>query len=285
MYLYSSFFTHWHERKQQSLSNDLSVIPITSLESLSSNELSSIASSLSDFNYAVYDVEDSNVEFESVVTKFSQQLGLYTLDKHHCVEEDRITKIFDNSDQQHSFYIPYTNKPINWHTDGYYNEQDKKVYSFILHCQNPAFEGGVNSLLDQDQVFIHLMSINPLYIDALMKPDVMTIPENRKEGVLIRPQTSTAIFDVLNEQHDVLMRYSMRKKNIIFKDDTLTKEALSCMDEFINSNSSPHVSIKLKAGQGVICNNILHKRTAFKDKIGSERLYYRARFYNRITIK
>jgi len=285
MYTYSSFYSAWRSQKRDCLIATPVTATIKSPRFLSSNDFNLIASELSKFNFIIYDMSDCDSDFESTLSDFTRQLGLNKLDHHHCVEEDKVTKIFDNSDQAQSLYIPYTNKPINWHTDGYYNSQAQKVHSFILHCANPAFEGGVNSLLDQDQVFIYLMSQNPLYIDALMQPDIMTIPENRQDGVLIRPETSTAIFEVINNKHDVLMRYSMRKRNIVFKQDVLALEALACMDEFINSDSSPRISIKLKAGQGVISNNVLHKRTSFKDKKGSERLYYRARFYNRVSIK
>jgi len=283
MYQQYSLFPYWAKLKQASLFFEPSIIQTVSLKNLTINELSLYKDSISKFNFVIYET-DSSFNFEQCVEPLSRVTGLQTLDKHLCVSEDEITKIADNSNPSKSFYIPYTNKPINWHTDGYYNSALQKVYAFILHCAQPAYEGGVNDLMDQDQVFIHLMQTNPLYVQALMKDDVMTIPENRKEGVLLRPATSTAIFKVINDQHDVLMRYSMRKKNILFTDDSITQEALACMDEFINSESSPHNSIKLKAGQGVISNNVLHKRTAFKDKVGLERLYYRARYYNRINI-
>jgi len=285
MYPYYHLYSQWRDHNRVSLHSIPETVVISNLVNMTSNELGLINNQLEMFNYAVYDSSQSSFDFDQVLSQFAEQLGLFELDQHHCVEEDKITKIFDNTDKSKSLYIPYTNKPINWHTDGYYNPQDQIVYSFILHCENPAFEGGVNGLLDQDQVFIYLMSQNPLYIDALMQSDVMTVPENRQDGILIRPETSTAIFAVINNHHDVLMRYSMRKRNIVFKQDFLTLEALACMDEFINSDSSPHDNIKLKAGQGVICNNVLHKRTSFKDKLGSERLYYRARFYNRVSIK
>jgi hypothetical protein len=35
----------------------------------------------------------------------------------------------------------------------------------------------------------------------------------------------------------------------------------------------------MKAGEGVICNNVLHNRTAFEDN-ENKRLLYRARYYN-----
>jgi hypothetical protein len=40
----------------------------------------------------------------------------------------------------------------------------------------------------------------------------------------------------------------------------------------------------LRAGQGIICNNVLHKREAFADDAaaGQQRLLYRARYHERI---
>jgi len=40
----------------------------------------------------------------------------------------------------------------------------------------------------------------------------------------------------------------------------------------------------LRAGQGIICNNVLHSRSAFTDAAdsGQVRLLYRARYHDRI---
>lgn len=284
MYKYQSLYSDWALSKTKALDSEPEIFFLDSFSNFSLNHQTNINKSLNDFNFFVYQIDDSVISFENQLNEFGDLLGLSSLDNHLCASEDKVTKIFNDVSQSKSFYIPYTDKPINWHTDGYYNIDIQAVYAFILHCGNPAYEGGQNGLLDQDQVFIHLINENPLYVKALMSPTVMTIPENKQDGVVIRPETSTAIFNVLNEQHHILMRYSMRKKNIVFAEDPLTQEALSCMDEFINAKSSPYIDIKLKAGQGVACNNVLHRRTSFKDKIGSERLYYRARYYNRISI-
>lgn len=284
MYTFYPHYSSWASSKLPYAADTPDIIEILNPTKLNDKDLKNISASIDKFNFALYQLRDETNNFEISYKPFCNQLGLDDLDRHLCLEEDLITKIFNDTVKSKAFYIPYTNKPINWHTDGYYNKQEQMVYSFLLHCSQPAFEGGENSILDPDQVFIYLMEQDKRFIDVLLCDDVMTIPENRKNGELIRPETSTAIFKVLNSQHDVLMRYSMRKKNIIFKQDALTQEALSCMDEFINAETSPHISIKLKAGQGIVSNNVLHKRTAFKDKTGLERLYYRARFYNRINI-
>jgi hypothetical protein len=47
---------------------------------------------------------------------------------------------------------------------------------------------------------------------------------------------------------------------------------------------SPYIySARLEAGMGLLCNNVLHDRSAFTDNIASPRLLYRARYYDRIV--
>ena len=44
--------------------------------------------------------------------------------------------------------------------------------------------------------------------------------------------------------------------------------------------------LRLRAGQGIVCNNILHGREAFLNDSGEDaRLVYRARYFNKIDLK
>ena len=49
-------------------------------------------------------------------------------------------------------------------------------------------------------------------------------------------------------------------------------------------NTPYRLSYKLKAGEGIICNNVLHNRTSFSNKSGTSRLLYRARFSDRFEL-
>ncbi|MBL7002435.1 MAG: TauD/TfdA family dioxygenase [Gammaproteobacteria bacterium] len=285
MYNYYEQYHSWMLNKQEQLSSAASIIKVAHLENVSLSELYLIEESMRKFNYAIYQVDNSLKFSADSLNAFAMQFGLTKLDSHLCSTEDKLTKLSDCQGDANALYIPYTNRAINWHTDGYYNLPDQQILSLILHCQQPASSGGENEFLDHEQVFIHLMNTEPDYISALIKDDVMTIPENRQQGLLHRPEVTTSIFQILNKNHDVLMRYSQRKKNISFKQDTLTQEAIACLNEFINSEAAPKITIKLKAGQGILANNVLHKRTAFKDKEGLERVYYRARYYERLKIE
>jgi hypothetical protein len=246
-------------------------------------ELRVIEQHIRDYNFALYRIQGEIDNHLDTVKNIGRQMGLHELDKNLCAREDRITKLTVQDSGRANHYIPYSNKAIGWHTDGYYNPFHQRVLAMVLHCEQPAAEGGENQLLDPDMVYIHLRNQEPRFIQALSQPQVMCIPENVEDGVLIRPQTCSAVFLQEND-HTLAMRYSKRKRNIIWADDEVTREALECLVAYLESDSPYHIRYRLNAGEGVINNNVLHTRTAFTDASDSKRVFYRARYYNRINI-
>ena len=254
---------------------------------ISPQSLSIIKDQINDFNFVLYKMTGTVEDHLSAVKNIGSQVGLKELDKNLCAQEDRVTKLTVVDQKRGHSYIPYSNKAIGWHTDGYYNPLHQRVLALVLHCERSSEEGGVNDLLDPDMVYIHLREQNPDFIKALSSPDVMCIPENIENGVEIRPQTCTAVLmqESGSDQDPVLaMRFSKRKHNIIWADDVLTQEAIACLFEYLESDSPYHIRYRLNAGEGVICNNVLHTRSAFTDSAQNTRVYYRARYYNRIKI-
>jgi alpha-ketoglutarate-dependent taurine dioxygenase len=80
------------------------------------------------------------------------------------------------------------------------------------------------------------------------------------------------------------MRYTARKRNIAWRSDEMTRAALSALEEVLTDDPLI-LRHKLQPGQGVICNNVLHTRTAFADGDdgGAGRLLYRVRYHTRIS--
>jgi alpha-ketoglutarate-dependent taurine dioxygenase len=79
------------------------------------------------------------------------------------------------------------------------------------------------------------------------------------------------------------MRYTARKRSIIWKNDKTVEHALAFLHEILQGN--PYLfRYRLSAGEGVISNNVLHNRSAITDSSSADekRLLYRARFYNRV---
>jgi alpha-ketoglutarate-dependent taurine dioxygenase len=80
------------------------------------------------------------------------------------------------------------------------------------------------------------------------------------------------------------MRYTARTRSIAWKDDRNTRMAVGFLTELLAGESDFLFRYRLQPGEGIICNNILHKREAFTDDLagGRTRLLYRARYYDRI---
>ena len=252
-------------------------------------QLTKLRQNIDDFNFAFYRIINCSNFDLNALSLLGRQFGLFELDANLCAEEDRMTILTDHTSQDDSNkhrqrYIPYSNKALNWHTDGYYNPQHQRVRAFILHCVQPASSGGGNSFIDPDIVYILLRQENPAFIEALANPEVMLIPENRDDKDILRPETSTAVFQVSSDYAILDMRYSQRKKHIIWRDDSLTQQALSCLNELLGKKSKWHIDYRLKAGEGIVSNNVLHRREAYHDDTGNQRVYYRARYYSRVTI-
>jgi hypothetical protein len=80
------------------------------------------------------------------------------------------------------------------------------------------------------------------------------------------------------------MRYSARKRNIVWKDDAATMKARDFITTLFQDTGAPIYTYRLRPGEGVVSNNILHRRNAFTDgdTADRKRLVWRARFYDRI---
>lgn len=278
-------YCQWKQQKLENYPGSIEqlMIPISDPFNLSGGELSAIRSGLQKANMVIYDLQRSDVEDKAIPEQLGRQLGISHLDKNECADNDGFTAIEVVDNGLHALYIPYSEKGINWHTDGYYNRLTEQIYSMILHCVRPADEGGENQLWDPEIIYILLRDENPNYIKALMHSNAMTIPKNVIDGELIRPDRSGPVF-MITEQGRLHMRYTARARNVIWKDDPLTQQAQHFLRELLNQDSKYKFEGSLKAGQGLICNNVLHTRKAFKDNKDKPRLLYRGRYFDKIKL-
>jgi alpha-ketoglutarate-dependent taurine dioxygenase len=212
------------------------------------------------------------------------QFCLERLDMNLRADEDSITSLRVVPESTGTQYIPYTSRSLNWHTDGYYNTLDQQVHGVIMHCVQDAASGGKNRLLDPEIAYMLLRDANPGYIRALMQPDAMTIPPNVEAGNQIREARSGPVFMVEKYGGSLHMRYTARTRSIVWKDDRDTRMAVGFLADLLAGDSPCILSYRLRAGQGIICNNVLHTRSAFSDDAasGQVRLLYRARYHDRI---
>ena len=262
------------------------LIEINDPFNLSNDERDAMVECFMRANMAIYTINnETDFANKKIVQTLGNEFGLYRLDDNLGADEDSITSLQVIEGGQKQGYIPYSDKKLSWHTDGYYNLPEQQIRGIILHCVRPAAEGGENALLDHEMMYIHLRDRNPAYISALMKADVLTIPANIENGVEIRGAQTGPVFSIDAETGALHMRYSARKRNIIWADDAVTTAAVNAIDDFLASDSPWILRHRLEPGQGLICNNVLHNRTAFSngEQAGQQRLIYRGRYYDRLA--
>lgn len=234
-------------------------------------------------NMAIYVSKLGEQEGTDIPRGLGIQFGLNHLDYNRGAESDAVTALTVQDDAYHSDYIPYSNKPIHWHTDGYYNRLDLQDHALLLHCVRPAMQGGENALIDNEIVYILMRDTNPDWVRALMEEDVVLFPKNVVDGTVLRPDRIGPVWMQMSDGH-LHMRYSMRKRNVVWKDDPLVKDAIAWLENLLTQGSPYIYRGTLQSGWGLICNNVLHDRSGFTDwPDGSRnRLLYRARYYDRI---
>jgi len=274
-------YSQWRDLKlryQQPEASDL-LVQIMDPYRLSAEEKAAIIGRCDDFNMAIYQLSNADIQDKSLVHALGKQLGLTALDANIRADEDSVSSL-EVREQAGNKYIPYTNKALSWHTDGYYNALDKQIFGIIMHCVRPADTGGVNSLLNPENVYIALRDENPAYIEALLHPEAMTIPDNVEADKVIRKVQTGPVF-MLKPDGRLHMRFSARKRNIIWRDTEDTQAAVEMINHLMADKKNVF-KIALKAGQGIVCNNVLHNRSGFTDSESQKRLMYRARYYDAV---
>lgn len=259
-------------------------VPLADPGALSATESAAILTCCRKANMAIYDC-GAHPFGKPLLRRFGRQFGLERLDMNLRADEDSITSLRVVPESGGTHYIPYTRRSLNWHTDGYYNAPDQQVHGIIMHCVQEAASGGENRLLDPEIVYLLLRDANPAYIRALLQPDAMTIPPNIEAGSQIRAAVSGPVFTVEKHTGSLHMRYTARTRSISWKDDRDTRMAVGFLAELLAGDSPYTVSYRLRTGQGIICNNVLHSRSAFTEDAssGRVRLLYRARYLDRMT--
>lgn len=233
------------------------------------------------YNFILFESRD--VLDKPGLLALNRQLGLHRLDANLGADDDKVTSLqVVGDDDERAQYIPYTNRAMNWHTDGYYNSDGRRINAFALYCVHPAERGGGNSLFDHEYMYLLIRDTAPDLLEALMRRDMMRIPANVQGNQVIRAEETGPVFLLDRERCALTMRYTSRPRNIVWKSDKRSERALNLIREILMDDAAS-IEIDLRAGQGLVCNNILHGRQAFHDASdGPARLVYRARYLDAI---
>jgi len=281
-----SGYRAWRDAKLAAYprSADALVVPLADPRCLSADEFGALESRCARANMAIYSAPHLPAADKSIPHQLARQLGLVRLEGNYLADEDGLSSITPAGDAGNARgdFIPYTHKPINWHTDGYYNALDRRILGMTLHCAQDAEAGGENALIDHEIAYLQLRDVNPDYVAALMRPDAMTIPARMDEDSVARPEQSGPVFAVDPVQGFLYMRYTARTRSIIWKGDAVTQAAVKTLADIL-AGSEYLLTARLRPGMGLICNNVLHTRNAFSDSPRHRRLLYRGRYYDRLS--
>ncbi|MEE9491925.1 MAG: TauD/TfdA family dioxygenase [Gammaproteobacteria bacterium] len=284
----SAAYEHWrdHKLKDYPVDVDNLVVETGDPRRLSVSEHKAIQDLCQKTNMAIYAGNTSSDPDKEIPRIFGASFGLTHLDRNMGADDDGITSLQVRDGEWRQTYIPYTNRPIHWHTDGYYNTRAQQIQGLILHCVSTAAQGGENALLDPEIAYIHLRDKNPEYIRALMAANAMIIPANINNGEEIRPARSGPVFSIVNggvNDAALHMRYTARTRSIEWQEDAVTQAAIQALQDFLASDSAYIFRATLQPGQGLICNNVLHDRSGFEDNARQPRCLYRLRYYQRLS--
>jgi hypothetical protein len=236
-------------------------------------------------NMAVYVGKTGTDPDKEIPRLLGEQLGLHTLDGHWLTDSDGISPLSVVGAEQRGErkeFIPYTDKPIKWHTDGYYNPPERSIRGLLLHCVQSAARGGDNQLLDHEIAYILLRDENPDHIRALSAVEAMTIPPRMDEEGIARAEQPGPVFS-LNADGTLHMRYTARTVSIAWKADAVTAAARTALERILATPTPWTLHGRLEPGMGLVCNNALHDRSGFTETPTQRRLLYRARYYERVA--
>jgi alpha-ketoglutarate-dependent taurine dioxygenase len=273
----------WRDRKLDTAPATTAelLVAVSDPAKLSTAERRALAERCERANMAVYAAPPRSDGSSDVPRQIGAQLGLHTLDVNYLADDDGITPLAATDTGPRSGFIPYTNRAIRWHTDGYYNPPERRIRAMILHCVERAEQGGENRVFDHELAYIALRDTDPAYVAALMQDDAMSIPARSEEGEVARGDQSGPVFTVTADGR-LHMRYTARTRSIAWKDDPAVHAATAALLHLLDTD--PRVlRLRLDPGMGLVCNNVLHDRSAFTDSAAHRRLILRGRFYEPVA--
>ena len=285
-------YARWRQRKLDTAPRRIEdiVVAIDDPRQLTATERASVLDRCAVANMAIYASRAGSDPDKEIPRRMGAALGLRTLDGNWLSDDDGISPLAVAAEgdpdadpkARRGEFIPYTDKPIRWHTDGYYNPPARTVRGMVLHCVQPAARGGENQLLDHEIAYILLRDENPDHVRALSAGDAMTIPARVEADGEARPDQPGPVFS-LDDEGYLHMRYTARTRSILWKQDAATQAALRALESILATPTPWTLRGRLEPGMGLACNNVLHDRSGFANSAARQRLIYRARYYERIV--
>jgi hypothetical protein len=278
-------YLRWRDSKLKNYPQKIEelLVEINDPRKLKQNEFDALLKLCRKTNMALYAGRTGTDPDPGIPFSIGRRFGVCGLNKNWLADENALTslKVHENGIRQH--YIPYTSKAINWHTDGYYNTPKEQIHSMMLHSVQGAASGGANGLLDHEVAYIILRDENPEHIRALMSPDVLSIPPRMGEKGEVARRTETGPVFSITAAGKLHMRFTIRKKHVIWAENPQTSKAVSALRKILTGDSPYIFQGQLESGMGLLSNNVLHNRNSFVNDTKNVRHFYRSRYFERIS--
>lgn len=283
-------YEDWRSRKlaQAEAAESSRFIEIADLANPTLAEKAALSEACDATNMALYRsaaLSGDESRTRTALAAFARAMGLNRFEEHRSAVADGIVPIEVTDTGGRAGFIPYSDRAINWHTDGYYSYRapDMLIRAMVLHCVRNAAEGGISAFLDQDIAYIRLRDADPAFIAAMMHPQAMTIPGFDDESGMSHGEVAGPVFVVNGTQ--LTMRYTIRKRNVIWRDDPVLTAARDKLAQVLAQDPLIRRG-RLNPDEGILCNNVLHDRTAFTNNgdAGAGRLLYRIRSYDPVAL-
>jgi alpha-ketoglutarate-dependent taurine dioxygenase len=280
-------YAAWRQRKLDTAPRRIEdiLVALDDPRALKADERDALLQHCATANMAIYTSNTVGREDKEIPRRLGAQLGQNRLDSHWLTDDDAISPISVRGAEERGErreFIPYTDKPIRWHTDGYYNPPERTVRGLLLHCVQSAATGGENQLLDHEIAYILLRDENPDFIRALSRDDAMTIPPRLDDTGVARAAQPGPVFSV-DAAGFLHMRYTARSISIEWRADAATQDAVAALVRLLATPMPWTLRGRLEPGMGLVSNNVLHDRSGFAETPQKRRLLYRARYHERVS--
>jgi len=276
-------WARWRERKLATRARTAAdlVVEVRDPRNLTRAEYHALVERCRRTNMAIYASRPD--ERSATVLALARQLGLATPEASLFAGNDAVSRIAVDARKAAAGFIPYTQARMLWHTDGYYNPPQRRVRAMVLHCVRDAASGGETALLDPELAYLMLRDAGAEFVRALMRPDALCIPARVERGGEARAESIGPVFAIEPESGDLHMRYTARRRSVRWCCDATVAEAAARLLALMDRDGRCVIRLRLEPGMGLVCNNVLHERSAFEDAPGAGRLLLRARFLERIA--
>jgi len=276
-------YRHWRARKLADYPGDPEAlrVRVAHLAEPSPAEVAAICERVAKCNMALVDCGDPTQVSADALLRLGARLGLRRTDTHRCSDRDAVSRIRVTTAGRAGELIPYTNRSLNWHTDGYYNPPERPIRAWLLFCVQAAASGGENTLLDHEIAYLRLRDHDPDLIRALEDPRVLEIPANIEGSVTLRPASVGPVFSCPGER--LHMRYTARARHAIWARTRAAAAAREALTRLFSSEASFMFRHKLMPGEGYVTNNVLHNRNHFDAEASSSRELLRIRYLDRVA--